>query len=110
MNGSPSTQGGDFVGRDKIIFNDGNPYDVRGLPNPYIGLSAFTYADRAIFGGRERSIREAVQQLTTPGKTKTLLLITGDSGSGKNLRSPRRGSSRPWKLFTRNVTGRCARR
>ncbi len=59
-------------------------YDVRGLPNPYPGLRAFTYADRAAFAGREALIEDSVARLTTPGDPQSLTFITGASGSGKS--------------------------
>jgi chromosomal replication initiation ATPase DnaA len=59
-------------------------YDVRGLANPYLGLAAFTYAERAKYAGRERVVEQAVELLTTPGKQRVLLFITGASGSGKS--------------------------
>ena len=59
-------------------------YDVRGLPNPYLGLRAFTYADRGGYAGRERVVEAAVDKLTMPGNQTTLLFITGASGSGKS--------------------------
>ena len=59
-------------------------YDVAGLPNPYLGLRAFTYEDRAAYGGRKRSIEEAVRKLAQPGQQRTLLFILGASGSGKS--------------------------
>jgi putative transposase len=31
-------------------------YDVRGLANPYLGLAAFTYAERAKYAGREQQV------------------------------------------------------
>lgn len=61
-----------------------NPYDVYGLPNPYLGLRAFSYDDRAIYAGREHLAQETVQRLTAPGTQQTLLFITGASGSGKS--------------------------
>jgi hypothetical protein len=95
---------GDYVGGDKIsgdinaegvsgsghhighrIYKDPNyPYDVRDLANPYLGLAAFTYAERAKYAGRERVVEQAVELLTTPGKQRVLLFITGASGSGKS--------------------------
>jgi hypothetical protein len=95
---------GDYVDGDKIsgdisaegvsgsghhighrIYKDPNyPYDVRDLANPYLGLAAFTYAERAKYAGRERVVERAVELLTTPGKQRVLLFITGASGSGKS--------------------------
>jgi WD40 repeat protein len=59
-------------------------YDVRGLPNPYLGLRPFGYGDRASYAGRERGIAQALAALTGPGEERTLLFITGASGSGKS--------------------------
>lgn len=59
-------------------------YDVRGLANPYLGLSSFIYADRAKYAGHEKRIAETVTQLTAPGAAIPLLFITGASGSGKS--------------------------
>jgi energy-coupling factor transporter ATP-binding protein EcfA2 len=75
---------GKFFGRDKNVITKETAYNIAGLPNPYLGLSAFSYADRAAFGGRETSIRAAVKKMTTPGSQQTLLFITGTSGSGKS--------------------------
>jgi tetratricopeptide (TPR) repeat protein len=55
------------------------------LRNPYRGLERFEYQHHAIFFGRDREVREAVQQLLrretagVPG-----LLVEGASGSGKS--------------------------
>jgi tetratricopeptide (TPR) repeat protein len=55
------------------------------LRNPYRGLEQFEYQHHAIFFGRDREVREAVQQLLrretagVPG-----LLVEGASGSGKS--------------------------
>ena len=55
------------------------------LRNPYRGLEQFEYQHHAIFFGRDREVREAVQQLLrretagAPG-----LLVEGASGSGKS--------------------------
>jgi len=59
-------------------------YSVHGLKNPYIGLSAFNYDDRAKYAGRDAKIREALEKLTEPGKEQTVLFVTGASGSGKS--------------------------
>jgi WD40 repeat protein len=59
-------------------------YHVGGLPNPYLGLQSFTYTTRARYAGRERTIAQAVGQLTAPGQQRALLFITGASGSGKS--------------------------
>ncbi len=55
------------------------------LRNPYRGLEQFEYQHHAIFFGRDREVREALQQLLrreaagAPG-----LLVEGASGSGKS--------------------------
>lgn len=61
IGGDINTSGGDFVGRDKNIFTEEAAYNVHGLGNPYLGLRAFTYADRAIYAGREQLALETVQ-------------------------------------------------
>lgn len=67
------------------IYNEAEvAYDVRGLPNPYLGLAAFTYAARAKYAGREKLVAEIVDKLTAPGAAVALLFITGASGSGKS--------------------------
>jgi WD40 repeat protein len=59
-------------------------YDVRGLPNPYLGLRSFTYNDRGRYAGRQRTVEVAVQKLTSVDANRSLLFITGASGSGKS--------------------------
>ncbi|MBV7326815.1 PQQ-binding-like beta-propeller repeat protein [Chloroflexi bacterium TSY] len=59
-------------------------YDVRSLLNPYLGLHAFTYEERGRYAGREHTIEQALKLLTLPGEQRTLLFITGASGSGKS--------------------------
>ena len=61
-----------------------DPYNVDGLPNPFLGLRLFTYDDRSAYAGRDTEIGEAVRKLTTPGQQRSLLFITGASGSGKS--------------------------
>ncbi len=77
---------GDFAGGDitKIIYEGDQAYDVRGLKNPYLGLQAFTYAERERYAGREVDVRRAVNLLIQPGNERTLLFVTGASGSGKS--------------------------
>ena len=75
---------GDFVGRDKVVYSAETRYDVRGFPNPYLGLRAFTYDERDRYAGREHTIEQAVKLLTAAGEQRTLLFITGASGSGKS--------------------------
>lgn len=80
--------GGDFVGRDKLVTQTNIygevAYDVAGLASPYLGLSAFTYDARDRYAGREREVEQAVAMLTEPGEQRTVLFITGASGSGKS--------------------------
>ena len=60
-------------------------YDVRGLDeNPYLGLRAYTYEERDRYAGREEDVRRALAALTRPGDERTLLFVTGASGSGKS--------------------------
>jgi Cdc6-like AAA superfamily ATPase len=66
------------------IYEADTAHDVRGLQNPYLGLAAFTYAERNRYAGREQQVTEAVTKLTTPGEQRALLFITGASGSGKS--------------------------
>ncbi len=73
-----------IAGRDIHIHKGEEIYDVRGLPNPYLGLRAFTYDERGGYAGRTRMVDEAVRLLTTPGEQRTLFFITGTSGSGKS--------------------------
>lgn len=89
-----NTQGGDYAegGIDKRqgTFVEGNlvvteeyAYRVAGLPNPYLGLRAFTAAERDIFAGRERIVRALVDRLSADDGDR-LLFIVGASGSGKS--------------------------
>jgi hypothetical protein len=71
-------------GDQQIIITAEKTYDVRGLPNPYLGLRAFTYDDRDRFAGRRQLIDAAVRKLATPGEQRTLMFVTGASGSGKS--------------------------
>jgi hypothetical protein len=66
------------------IYEADKAHDVRGLANPYLGLAAFTYAEREKYAGREQQVAEAITKLTTPGEQRALLFITGASGSGKS--------------------------
>ncbi|MGI8586403.1 MAG: eIF2A-related protein [Chloroflexia bacterium] len=63
---------------------DEQAYRVSGLPNPYLGLCSFTYADRDSYAGRASTVAATVRFLTTPGAQQSLLFITGASGSGKS--------------------------
>ncbi len=75
------------IGRGAIaiaVQTEEQAYNVAGLPNPYLGLRAFTYADQASFAGREREVAATVARLTAPGAPRPLLFVTGASGSGKS--------------------------
>lgn len=84
IEGAVSTGGGDFIGRDKVTITEEQSYRVHGLANPYLGLRSFTYADHAIYAGREQLAQEALVSLVAPGRAQNLLFITGASGSGKS--------------------------
>jgi WD40 repeat protein len=59
-------------------------YQVHGLPNPYLGLRNFTYEDRAAYAGRETSITNVVDKITSLDGPLPLFFVTGASGSGKS--------------------------
>jgi WD40 repeat protein len=84
VGGNVNTGGGDFIGRDKNVFLEDAAYTVAGLANPYLGLSAFTYAERTLYAGRTDTLAHAVHQLTDAGGERVLLFVTGASGSGKS--------------------------
>jgi WD40 repeat protein len=84
VDGTINTSGGDFIGRDKVVITEETAYTVHGLTNPYLGLRAFGYEDRAIYAGREQLAQETIQCLTSLGVQQALLFITGASGSGKS--------------------------
>lgn len=65
------------------VYNE-QAYNVRGLPNPYLGMRSFTYSDRGSYAGRSDAIASALHLLTAPGARHSLLFITGASGSGKS--------------------------
>lgn len=75
---------GSVSGGQVIIQDAEDAYDVRGLPNPYLGLRSFVYADRACYAGREHTVAEAVETLAAPDAPRALFFITGASGSGKS--------------------------
>lgn len=79
--GSIDKRQGTFVAGDLVIAEE-QSYNVAGLPNPYMGLAAFTYADRAKYAGRQQQIAAALSKLTDP--PRVLLFVTGASGSGKS--------------------------
>lgn len=72
------------AGARKTIIAADQAYKVHGLPNPYLGLRSFTYADRDAFGGQRKALRQAVDRLTDPVNPMRLLFVTGASGSGKS--------------------------
>ena len=89
VGGNVITGGGDFVGGDKVAgdkisITEDVSHDVSGLPNPYLGLRAFTYEDRDTYAGRQSEIAGAVGKLTMPGEQRVLLFVTGASGCGKS--------------------------
>src|SRR5438132_795327 len=54
---------GQAEGRDILNFTEDITFDVSGIPNPYLGLSSYTYATRLYYAGRERAVDEAVAKL-----------------------------------------------
>jgi energy-coupling factor transporter ATP-binding protein EcfA2 len=72
-------------GITQTVFIEEQSHNVHGLlPNPYLGLRAFTYNDRAFYAGREQLAEETVARLTNPMAPVSLLFIIGASGSGKS--------------------------
>ncbi len=71
------------AGVDDQTVAEEQTYSVAGLPNPYLGLRAFTAADRDIFAGRERIVQALVRRLTAEDGDRLLFLV-GASGSGKS--------------------------
>jgi hypothetical protein len=45
-------------------------YDVRGLPNPYLGLAAFSYAERALYASRTHDIVRATPAGHIPARVR----------------------------------------
>jgi WD40 repeat protein len=85
-----STQGGDYAegSIDKrqgtfVNIDEEQTYKVAGLPNPYLGLKAFTAKERDIFAGRERVVESLVKRLSADDGDRLLFLV-GASGSGKS--------------------------
>lgn len=66
-----------------VIFTEEQAYKVSGLPNPYLGLRAFTAAERDIFAGRAGYVEALVKRLRADNGDR-LLFIVGASGSGKS--------------------------
>jgi formylglycine-generating enzyme required for sulfatase activity len=75
---------GEFVGRDKTIITEETSYHVAGLPNPYLGLSPFTYDDRQAYAGREQAVQEGLRQIKAKREQPAVWFVTGASGSGKS--------------------------
>lgn len=73
---------GTFV-EGTIIITEEQAYNVTGLKNPYLGLRAFSAAERTIFAGRERIVQTLVKRLSADDGDR-LLFIVGASGSGKS--------------------------
>ncbi len=84
VSGGNFNVGGDVVGGDKYVIAAELAYDVRGCENPYLGLAAFTYNERAEYAGREKVIAETFAKITAPASPVALLFVTGASGSGKS--------------------------
>jgi hypothetical protein len=78
---------GDFraaqVNVASTVITQDHAYNVAGLANPYLGLRAFTAAERDIFAGRTRVVRTLVERLSNDDGDR-LLFIVGASGSGKS--------------------------
>lgn len=75
--GQVNIAGGDIITSETT-------YDVVGLPNPYLGLRSFTYADHLAYAGRKDLVDETTVKLTAPHQPQGFLFITGASGSGKS--------------------------
>src|SRR5262245_9280900 len=65
------------------VITEEQAYNVAGLSNPYLGLRAFTAAERDIFAGRASFVRALVERLSGDDGDR-LLFIVGASGSGKS--------------------------
>ncbi len=63
----------------KEVWSELNP-KLFDTVSPFVGLSAFGREDRAYFFGRDEEIKEISKQI----KTKSLVAVIGDSGSGKS--------------------------
>ena len=88
LSGKVDSIGKDVIGRDQNIttniLSEDTSYNVEGLPNPYLGLQAFTYNERDRYAGREKLTEEALHLLVSPDDPRNLLFVTGASGSGKS--------------------------
>jgi len=82
---SGNVQGNVSYNDHRVTLTEAATYDVRSLPdNPYLGLKDFEYEDKEYYAGREEYIKEAKRKLTTLVVRKSLLFVTGASGSGKS--------------------------
>lgn len=88
ISGKVDSVGKDMIGRDQYVttnvISEDSAYNVEGLPNPYLGLQAFTYNERDRYAGREKLTNEAMQRLVSIENQCNLLFVTGASGSGKS--------------------------
>jgi GAF domain-containing protein len=86
ISGEVKAVAGSLAGRDIVqtYVTEDSVYNVDGLPNPYLGLQAFTYNERDRYAGREKLTEEALQLFVSPGEQRNLLFVTGASGSGKS--------------------------
>lgn len=66
------------------VEDDRQPYDVRGCPNPYLGLHSFTYSEWKRYAGRRGLVLAAAKRLLAAEQQPSLLFITGEHGSGKS--------------------------
>lgn len=73
---------GDKVAGHKIIYTSNHAYHVGHLPNPYLGLRSFTYAERGLYAGREELSANLAQRLCN--QRPRFIVIQGASGSGKS--------------------------
>lgn len=76
----PSTDGDD--GRETVMFNSmGSDISLHNTPNPYIGLRCFEESEIDAFFGRDKFVRQLVEQIT---KHSPFIAIVGPIGSGKS--------------------------
>ena len=81
-------------------------YTVSGLPNPYLGLRAFTYDDRDAYAGRQAEIQDAVEKLTQPGEQRACCSSPA-LAAAVSRHSPRPAWCRRWRSTTRSAIWRC---
>ncbi len=58
-----------------VTITEEQSYNVAGLPNPYLGLRAFTAAEQDIFAGRERMVQALVKRLAAEDGDRLLCLV-----------------------------------